>query len=161
LKVFKSHIISRLTYARLVWSQLKNYFVRSKLRSVYFNVIRILVRDFELQLNRKKLLSKCSLERLYDILIKKNPMFIFKLTRFIEPAALAGTFLSKAYVHDRTPDKMIFFDTTRTRIGRSCITNLAKNIAESWTFDWIGLPILTFKNPLLNNSALYQTDSQT
>jgi len=87
---------------------------------------------------------------------QKNPMFIFKLTHFIEPAALVGTLLSKAYVNERTPDKMILFDTTRSRIGRSCVTNLTKNIAESWTFDWIGLPILTFKKSLAEQLVLWK-----
>lgn len=148
VKVFKSHLISRLTYASPVWSQLLNYSMRAKLRSFYFYVIRILTRDFEFKMNRSKLLRRCSLESIDDILFKRTSTFIFKLTYHLEPTVLVGNLLSKAYVNERFPGRMAFFDTSSSRVGRSCITNVAKNITENWNFDWVGLSIYSFKKQL-------------
>jgi len=117
IKVFKSHVIICLTYASPILSQLLNYSLRSKLRSFYFYVIRILVRDFEFKLNRVKLLRKSSLESIDDILFKRTSAFMFKLTYHLEPTILVGNVLSKACINERFPGRMIFFDTSSSWVG--------------------------------------------
>jgi len=88
------------------------------------------------------------LESIGDILFKRTSTFIFKLTFHLEPTILVGNLLSKANVYERFLGRMTFFDTSSSKVGRSCITNLAKNITENWNFDWVGLSVYSFKKQL-------------
>jgi len=40
---------------------------------------------------------------------------------------------------------MSFFDTSRTKIGRVCMTNAARSYSEKWQFDYIGLSVENLK----------------
>jgi len=148
IKIFKSHVISRLTYGSPIWAHSLSYQQRSKIRSLYFHIIRIIVRDFKFKYNRTSLLRKTGLESIDDILYKRASAFLYSRIYYLEPTELVGELLSKSSSNERHPGKLRFFDTSKTKIGRVCVTNAAKNYSEGWRFDYIGLSVESFKSNL-------------
>jgi len=145
IEVFKSHVISVLTYASPIWTSAIGYRLRARLRSIFFLILRIILRDFNLNLNRARMLSMTGLESLDIIFFKRTSFFIFKSIHYLAPTQLAGIFLSKSYMNERTPGRLTFFDTSTSRVGKNCITNAAKNFVGNWSFDWLNLPPKSFK----------------
>jgi len=146
--VLNAHLISRISYAAPVWSHSLNIKYKLRLRSTYYNTLRVLIRDFNKRISRPTLLDKFKMEDIIAILEKRTSVFIFKLVYHLQPFNIIQRLLSKSYLNERNPDKVIFFDTSKTRIGKMCITNAAKKITESWEFNWLSLSIEEFKSKL-------------
>jgi len=145
LKIFRSHIISRLTYGSPIWAHSLSFQQRSRIRSLYFHIIRIILRDFKFKLNRTSLLKEAKLESIDDIMFKRASTFIYSRVYYLEPTEIVGEILSKTSSNDRLPGRLRFFDTSRTRIGRVCISNAAKYYSENWKFDFVSLSVESFK----------------
>jgi len=116
-----------------------------RLKSIFFMILRIILRDFNLDLNRARMLSLTGLESLDTIFFKRTSFFIFKSIHYLAPTQLAGIFLSKSYMNERTPERLTYFITSNLRVGKNCITNAAKNFVGIWNFDWLNLPPKSFK----------------
>jgi len=82
------------------------------------------------------------------ILFKRTSTMLFKLITLITPTDLATTVLSKSYFNERIPDRLGFFNSSRTRFGRACISNASKQIVKDWKFEWLSLSMLNFKRIL-------------
>jgi len=147
-EVIRAQVVSKLTYAAPVWSHRLTYHQRTRLKSAYFKILRNVLRDFEFRLNRNELLRLTGQESLDVIFAKRTSMFLFKIITSISPTNLATTILSKCYYNERTPCRLTFFDTSRSRFGRACISNATKLVVESWDFDWLNLTPFSFKNQL-------------
>jgi len=148
VKVIQAQIISKMTYGAPIWSSSVNFHLRSKIRSVYFLIIRTVLRDFDLKLNRSKMLKIAKMESIDNIFFKRTSMFIFNVINNLNPTTLTSIFLSKSYFNERHPDQISFFDTSRSKIGKKCITNLLKNFTENWSFPWFGVSKYEFKKKL-------------
>jgi len=148
INVFRSHVISRLTYGSPVWAHSITYNHRQRIRSLFFHIIRIIIRDFKFKMSRTQLLKAANLEGIDDILFKRASSFIYSMLVYLEPTNLVGELISKSYINDRYPARMSFFDTSRTRVGRVCMTNAARSYSEKWKFDYIGLSVENFKKKL-------------
>jgi len=146
--IFRSHIISRLVYCSPAWSVNLSYPLLSKLRSIFYHVIRVLLRDFSFDLNRKKLLQKANTQSLDIIFLKRNSVFLFNIIKSTNPSSLACNLFSRSYQNDRHPDRITFFDLSKTKIGKKSILNNAKYITERWNFEWLSLSTFTFKKCL-------------
>jgi len=146
--VFKSHIVSKLVYGSPAWSVNLSYNLMSKLRSVFFRFIRVLLRDFDHKLNRNNLLRQAKIESLDTIFFKRNSVFLFNIIKNISPSRLACELLARSYINERQPNRLTFFDISMSRIGKKSILNQAKFIAEKWQFDWINLSAASFKSTL-------------
>jgi len=149
-----AHLISRLTYAAPVWSHSINYKLRLKLRSSYYQVLRVLIRDFEKRLSRNDLLDLFEMEDIVQVLNKRTSVFVFKLIQNLAPFKLAQRLMMRSYLNERNLEKVVFFDLSKTKNGKLCITNATKKIVDSWQFDWFHLSLITFKNKL---GAQFQT----
>jgi len=147
-RVFRSHIISKLTYCSPAWSCNLSYILKSKLRSIYYHLIRVILRDFNFNLNRNQLLAKANLESLETILFKRSSVFIFNILKELNPTRLACEFLIRTYTNERHPNRLTLFDLSRSRIGKKSPLNHAKHIVDKWNFDWISLSTQTFKQRL-------------
>jgi len=147
-KVFNAHLVSILTYGSPVWSHALSYNLRSKVKSIYFLALRTILRDFDLKLNRSQLLRQSGCDGIDTILFLRTSMFIFKTLKLLTPTNLAGEFLCKSYLNERHPGVLTFFDCSRSRFGKKCISNVIKNYTENWNFDWLELTAYSFKNRL-------------
>jgi len=148
--VFRSHFISKLVYCSPAWSVNLSYHQSQKLRSIFYHSIRLLLRDFDFKLNRKKLLEKSNMQSLDHILLMRNSVFLFNIIKSINPSKLACNLLSRAYQNERQLGKLVFFDISSSRIGKKSILNQSKNICERWLFDWVDLSTVSFKIKLRN-----------
>jgi len=89
--------------------------------------------------------------KVYDIpavwcmMYKRASTFIYSRVYYLEPTEIIGEILSKTSSNDRLPGRLRFFDTSRTRIGRVCISNAAKYYSENWKFDFVSLSVESFK----------------
>lgn len=153
-EVIRAQVVSKISYASPVWSHRISYVLRARLRSSFFKILRNVVRDYDFKLNRNRLLKTAGQESIDVILFKRTSQFLFKLTTIITPTELATTTLSKCYYNERSPGCLSFFDTSRSRFGKACISNAAKTIVERWNFDWLSLTPFEFKSKL----ALQLTD---
>jgi len=148
VKVVRSQVISRLSYGSPVWSSSLSYILRARIRSVYFLVIRMIIRDFNLRLSRKRMLRITGLENIDDIFFRRTSVFLYNIIYSLEPTNLAGIILSKSYFNERHQGKLTFFDSSRTKMGKKCITNLIKSYSDNWEFDWLGISVHEFKRKL-------------
>jgi len=96
-KVFKAQVISKMTYGAAVWSHRINYSLRAQLRSAYYKILRVLLRDFDMKLNRSTMARMMGQEDIDRILFKQTSTILFKLITLINPTDLATTVLSKSY----------------------------------------------------------------
>lgn len=147
-KVFRAHIISKLTYCSLAWCCNLLYLLKARLKSFYFHLIRVLIKDFDYKLNRPKIIEKLGLESLDTILFKRMSVFIFNLIRNLYPTRLACEFIIRLYVNERYPDRLTLFDLSLLRIGKKSISNHAKNVVDKWNFDWLNISSNSFKSKI-------------
>lgn len=115
------------------------------MRSFYYQMIRILVRDFSYNLNRIGLLKKAKMEDINVILTKRTSMFLFNILHHLSPTGLAGILISKSYENERTLGKLAFFDCSKSKFGKAAISNAAKLTIDKWRFDWLFLTQYQFK----------------
>ncbi len=72
---------------------------------------------------------------------------LFKFsTSFVDP--LSERLMSQCHTSSRFPNKLVFFDYSLTRIGRSSFVNRSKYISELIPFDWINLTVESFKKKI-------------
>jgi len=147
-RILKAQVVSVLSYGAPAWFHRLNYHLRLKIRSAYYHIIRVLIRDFRFKLNRKGLLKTSGMEDLDTILEKRTSCFIFKILNCLEPTNLTAIFISKSYSNDRIADKLTFFDTSHTRVGRACLSNNLHKIVSGWNFPWLSLTPAEFKSCL-------------
>jgi len=88
------------------------------------------------------------MEDLDIILQKRSSCFIFKVIKCLEPTNITAIFISKSYSNERIPDKLKFFDTSHSRIGKSCLSNNLVNIVSGWKFPWLDSSLDEFKSRL-------------
>jgi len=128
-RVIQRQIILCLTYGSPVWSHNLSYINRGKLRSTYFHLIRVVLRDFNYKLNQSRLLLVSGLESIDILLLKRTSVFIFNIIFSLLPYNLCLELFSRSNFNERTPGRLNFFDTCVSKIDKSNILNHAKNIA--------------------------------
>jgi len=146
--ILNAHLISRLSYAAPVWSHSINHKLKLKLKSVYYNTLRIILRDFDRKISRQSMLSCFQIEDIITVLEKRTSVFIFKVFTNLSPFNLIHRFMNKSYINERRPERVEFFNTSLTKFGKICITNAAKKIVDRWDFDWLYMSIQEFKSRL-------------
>jgi len=146
--IIQAHVTSHLTYCSPVWYHGLNFKQREKIKSIYYKILRVLVRDFSFRLNRTGLLKKTNLEDIGVIYTKRSSVFLFKIIQTLEPTNLACFLLSKCYENERSLGKLSFFDTSQNRIGKKAFSNSARETVSKWRFDWMGMTIEAFKERL-------------
>jgi len=67
-KILKAQIVSIMTYGAPAWYHRIDYPSRLELRSTYYHIIRVMLRDFKRNLNRNGLLKASGMENLDNIL---------------------------------------------------------------------------------------------
>jgi len=106
------------------------------------------MRDFNFKLNRSKLLQATGQEGIDITWFKRTSVLLFKLITSITPTELACTLLGKSYYNERSPSHLVFFDTSKSKFGKACLTNAAKEVVNKWEFEWLNLSIISFKSRL-------------
>jgi len=140
-----AHVVSHLCYGAPVWNHSLNYRQKAQLRSVFFKILRIVVRDFGFKMNRTQLPQACEMEHIDKILFKRESMFLFNLIHNMAPTELVGKLMQRAYSNDRNAGKLHFFYFSKSKTGRACISNNAQKIASRWNFDCFFLTPPSFK----------------
>jgi len=143
-----AHLISRLSNAAPVWSHSMNPKLKIKLRSVFYNTLRIILRDFERKMSRQAMISCFQMEGIITILEKRTSVFTFKIFPNLSPFNLIHKFMTKSYINERHPERVEFFNTSQSKFDKLCTTNAAKKIANTWNFDWLFLTLQEFKTRL-------------
>jgi len=70
--------MSRLTYAAPIWSHRINFKSKAKLRSIYYKIIRTMIRDFDFKLNRSTELRIIGMEDIDKILFNRTSYFVLR-----------------------------------------------------------------------------------
>jgi len=148
LKVVRAQVVSRLTYGSPAWSNVISYKLRAKLKSVFYLVLRTVIRDFQFKMNRRTLSRVAKIEDIEVILFKRTSVFLFNIINNLTPTNLAGMMLSRAYFNERQPNRVFFTDQSRTKAGKISLLNSISNYTTKWDFDWLGLTKNEFKNNL-------------
>jgi len=147
-KVLKAQIVSLITYGSPVWYHRVDYRTKAKIKSTYYHILRVMVRDFRFRLNKFELLELVGMEDIWDVLSKRSSCFLFKIIQNLSPTNITGVLLSKSYSNERTPGRLSFFDCSKNKNGKTCLSNNARNIVNDWRFDWLPMSLNEFKNAL-------------
>jgi len=115
---------------------------------VFFKILRIVARDFGFEKNRKQLIKACGVEHIDNILFKRESVFLFNVIHNMAPTELVGKLMQRGYFNDRNVGRLHFFDFSKTKAGRACLSNHAQKIVSRWNFDWFFLTPPTFKMKL-------------
>jgi len=146
--ILNAHLVSRLSYASPVWSHSINHKLKLKLRSVFYNTLRVILRDFERNMSRQSMAKSLEMEDIITTFEKRTSVFIFKIVTNLSPLNLTQKFLTKSYTNERKPERVEFFNTSSTKHGKLCITNAAKKIVDTWNFDWLYMSLYAFKEKI-------------
>jgi len=147
-KILKAQIVSIMTYGAPAWYHRIDYTSRLKLRSTYYHIIRVMLRDFNRKMNRSGLLKASGMENIDNIMSKRTSCFAFKLIHDLNPTNLTSIILSKSYCNERSPEYLSFFDTSQRKIGKACLSNQLPKIVKDWKFPWLSCSLNEFKNNL-------------
>jgi len=83
-----------------------------KIKSIYFHILRIVLRDFSFSSNRNLLFENLSMvEPKEDIFFKWTSVLIFKIIFIMNPDKTFLKFIYKSYFNERVPHRVVFFDT--------------------------------------------------
>jgi len=148
MAVVRSQIISRLTYGAPVWSFAINYKLRAKLKSVFYLILRTVIRDFQFKMNRRKMARIARIDDIETILFKRTSVFLFNIINNLAPTNLAGMVISRAYFNERQPGRVFFFDNSRSKAGKMNVMNAISQYTTKWEFDWFGMTKVEFKSNL-------------
>jgi len=148
IKVLKAQLISVMTYACPVWSVSLNFLQRARIRSIFYQEIRTVIKDFNFCLSRRLLLTKSGVESIDDIFFKRTSTFIFNIYSCLEPTNLTGRIFCRGYYNERQPGKMSFFDLSSSKLGKKSLLNCLNNFTQGWNLDWVNLSVPEFKKQL-------------
>jgi len=68
------------------------------------------------------------MEDIIMTLEKRTSVFIFKIITNLSPFNLIRKFMTKSYINERKSEIFEFFNTSNSKFGKLCITNIAKKI---------------------------------
>jgi len=85
-------------------------------------------------MNRSLLLGTANLEIIDDIMFERASAFNYLRIYYLEPTEIVGELLSKSSSNERYPGRLRFFDTSKTKIGKVCVSNAAKYLISVESF---------------------------
>jgi len=102
---------------------------RQATRSVFYKQIRIILRDFRLDLDRINLARNLNVLSLDQLMFKRRSGYLFGIVSNQSPSGLYSVLLSKAH----RSGKVVFFGDSRSRISKSSIASMAHNVVHGWS----------------------------
>jgi len=111
-------------------------------------ILRVTQRDFDFNLNRATLLSRMDMEPIESIFFKQTSVLIFNTIFHMSPTTTFLRLISKSYLNERTPNRLVFFDTGSLKLSRICISNVDHTVVARWNFDWLNKTPTSFKTIL-------------
>jgi len=153
-----SQVISHITYGCMVWFHALNYKQKTKIKSTFYQTLRIITRDFKRRQNRNILVRDIGINHIEDIMFLRSSVFLFNIIFHMVPTDIVYKLLGRSYFNDRNLGKLHFFDYSTSKIGRACLTNCAGSLSSRWTFDWFMLTPNSFKHHLKRQIASSYTN---
>jgi len=154
-RVIQGQIILCLTYGAPVWSHNHSCVNRGKLKSTYFQLIRVMLRDFDYKLIRSRMLMVSGLESIGNLLMKRTYQFLsltLYSTYYLIICVLS--YLAGHISMSKNSGSAQFFDTSATRARKTNVLNQTKNITDACQFDWLDLSPQSFKIKLREHMSV-------
>jgi len=148
-KIFLCHFVGRLTFGCPVWFFPTSQALKNKVRSVYYRQIRIILKDYRLNLNRNGLAQSLEVPGLDQVMFNRLSSFVFSIINNQLPTFLFETLLSRAYYNERNDGKVVFFRDSRSRVNKANIVTMAHAVSQKWNFAWLHLTKEEFKKKII------------
>jgi len=91
------------------------------------------------------MLAIIRMDNIDDIFYKISSGFIFGIHYGLEPTTLAAKLISRAYITDKHPGRVEFFDLSHSKIDKHSPLSTIRNITDKWIFGWTNLSPSLFK----------------
>jgi len=144
-RVFCSHFVSRLLYGCPVWGLSITYNQRAAIRSAYYCQIRVIVRDFDLKMNRNSLIKVFGVQSLDTLIFNRVSVFIFSILINQEPNDIFLPLLANSYYNERDQNRLVIFKGPASITCKHLIINIAHQVVNQWRLEWMTLNKLSFK----------------
>jgi len=161
--IINSHVLSQLTYAIPIWGGNISHNDHRRLSSLLFKIVRLHCRDFSNIFSNKQLCERTSIRSLTSLRILADCNMLFKLVLYPLNTEITLRLIQQTSFSARFPNRLIFFDFSCKRIGRTSFINRSKRISELIPFEWNHLSIQQFRKrmktvtPILSNSFILTT----
>lgn len=136
-QITTSFLFSKLFYGVEVWSyDLLRYNTRSKLDSFYYKACRLILKDYENRLSRQTIdnqIKRATPKQISDYSLART---IIK-TYTTPNSPLMPICKRSSYKLTRLPNRVLFYDASKNKIGKNCLNNRIHEISKKLTFDWL------------------------
>jgi len=153
--IINSHVISQLTYAMPIWSGSISFNDNRRLSSLLFKIIRLHGRDFSNIFTNKQLCERTDIRSLNSLRILADCNMLHRLITYPMNTEITLRLIQQSTFSVRFPNRLIFFDFSSKRVGRSSFINRAKEILNHIPFEWHQMSTHRFKKSLKITTPIY------
>jgi len=130
LKTVSANFYSKTLYCSSVWlPNIKSTF-KTKLNSIHFRMLRTAAKDYQLKLTKDELSTRCKRASPMEWAKYSTASVVIKTLRDKQPVVIHDLLQSTYYFEKRNRGRGLFFDMSRTRLGRQSIENRLAHIAQ-------------------------------
>jgi len=144
-QVIHAHLVSKLTYVSPVWAGCLTQRETKRIDVLIFKVLRTHCFDFSRQLTNSELCTKSRMRSFVSLRIISDAIMLQGLCKNPTNSDLTIRLIQQSYFLPRSTERILFFDSSNKRIGKSSFINRCKSISELIPFLWSELSTETFK----------------
>jgi len=153
--IINLHVISQLTYAMPIWSGSISFNDNRSLSSLLFKIIRLHCRDFSNIFTNKQLCERTAIRSLNSLKILADCNMLHRLITYPMNMEITLRLIQQSTFSVRFPNRLIFFDFSSKKVGRSSFINRAKEISNHIPFEWYQMSTQRFKKYLKITTPIY------
>jgi Reverse transcriptase (RNA-dependent DNA polymerase) len=130
LKTITSNFYNTIFYCSSVWLQNCKAIYKTQLTSLHFRLLRSACKDYHFNLSRDELSKRCQKATPNEWSRYSTASVAMKVIRDKTPKVLHDILKTTYYSERRKGGKGLFYDSSRTCVGRQSIQNRLKHIAQ-------------------------------
>jgi len=135
LKAVTANYYSTVFYGASVWLPNVKAIYMTKFHSLHFRLLRSACKDYYSKISRQDLTKRCKRATPLEWAKYTTSSIAIKIVRDTKPKHLHEILMRTYYSERRNVARGLFFDSSRTRIGKQSIQNRLSHVAqikESW-----------------------------
>jgi len=153
--VIHSHFISHMVYGSQIWASCLTRNMTDRLSRQLNKIIRMHTFTRDRNTSNVEIYRRANIRSFNSNRIIQDAVFLYKLVCLPKCSSLTTRLFSQTTLSLRFPDRPIFQDLSRKRVGRNSFINRSKNIAETINFTWTDLSLQQFVKKLKDQTPLY------
>ena len=107
------------------------------------------------KLSNREIYIKYGMRSFSSLCTISDCSMLYNLCTSLDIDPLSERLLSQSFISSRFPNKITFFDYSKTRVGKCSFVNRSKSISENIPFEWINLSVSSFTRQLKSQTPLF------